>query len=1720
MAAIQIPASVDWPAFEPKPSDYKLKVWKEDWLPNTVVKFVDWEANLRLHLDAYDLMHHLDTKDKDSDAIPEGNEGGDAEKATVKRIRTTNRKRVFLYIHQHCIKGTEAGNAAADKTYTNRPRTLLHALRCFYGVQSLEMLKDLKAKFKEFRQKPNETIENIYKRFTMMIKELEDQGYSPTDAKRRKRFIAGFKNAEWDLIIDKEEDMYDKDKKGPPGHTRTFLETYQSMKEQELRTKLRQKGRVDLSNPNHSSAMSAKEEKATLKKLALKYPKIAQANAVIGARGGGAPRGGGGRGGRGGARGIVPPGLITGAAKKVHAPPQCCFNCGEPGHKTFGCPSKAMGQTALGKTKRELYEDYKVRCAAAGEHVFCIVEEEEESSSNCSEAELLEEMNVLKAKELEQSDIFDKMKAEFNEKMLAMENQRKEILKRNNLAMMTKAGRNYLVNDTACTNTMTPQKRRIKNQRVPKPARTVATATGQRENIPLEGEFYVSPYLPPMEGASYIPQLKHTLLSVEQAITTWDATAIFLQGHLVYVKGRVTYDESQVICRGFQRNGLWLTDMDNPTAIPDDLDQAFGCEMETVGDEKLDVVKEEEEEDFCEFVALSDEFTDGKICEIPAPNEEKETIPVRTQQRKRKKARIDMMRKYYSLYRLWHARFGHKAGLRRTIMYQGVIGLPKDYGKLRIENDFCVDCLRGKQKKSKHVRINRRKRKVGVLVHMDTQQQPIHSWDGKLHTLTFVEHESKVDIPSHLKLKSDVSDQAVRKLKWLKTVTGNKCKELQVDGAGEFIGANTVLRAYCEDKGITYRISVRMTPQSNGVAEAYNLVRTSCSITMRKSGKTPDIFFPESDRHASLIDSGIVKDDETISGFEKLYGYRLDCELFKAWGCHGFAYIPIEIRNKFADHTRPCIYMGVAEEYDAYNLYDPVAKEFFPSDSCVFDEFSYGFKELMDRVTGNPHPSLNLREHLLTVSDWGNMNYDLEAWTDHYEDSDTTSVFDVPAKRMITHEEDIIPPIQTSRDFAREQTITIDPETPEKTVPAKRRLRFEDSPRQDVTIEDDDDLWTNEHSPEMTMRDDPGTPALNIPVSDVPKSALRVRTPEKQVVTLPKSPGKPISWRAPVVEAPKVEPQRKSMRLMGPEKARYYGKPTGYVELMEAMGQTRSEAFAAWETDTEKVRCYNAITHLSLIMQHEKEAHAKLCPGSYRQAVNGKDSIEWVSSMAREIYAHTINGTWTLVPRPQQGSNGKKHIVMRSVWKYRIKMQQLVIVNYKSRLCADGSIVKDEPSNVFAGTPIPNAINTTFALAAHNGVTVHSGDIPAAYVQAPVPDGDTVYYIEQPQGFKDLDHPDWVCRLNKCLYGIPCSGKQWNMTLARFLTEELHMKRLDSDPSVFFKYDKRGYFIMPCVVDDTLDMSTSPELRKEIHDAMIKKFRWKDLGPTTWYLGMRVVQTYREITIDQTAYLQEMLLKFGQLQMKKHDTPMIPGEFLEAPREGEDTTNFPYQSVVGSLIWLCKTRPDISFPVSQCARYMSNHVERHDRAATRILGYLWKNPNWAIGFDVNQNPDGGPVTVEIETDSSWADVRPIRFSSYGYNTYVNGWLVAWRCRRTPDVCTSSAEAEYNAYAEGSKECCFMKSFMDEINVIIREAIKLRGDSKSADALASQWSVSQRTKHMEVRLHFVRHSIMGSKKHILERIGTLDNSADMHTKALSNAPFRKCRGRTMRICHDA
>jgi hypothetical protein len=191
---------------------------------------------------------------------------------------------------------------------------------------------------------------------------------------------------------------------------------------------------------------------------------------------------------------------------------------------------------------------------------------------------------------------------------------------------------------------------------------------------------------------------------------------------------------------------------------------------------------------------------------------------------------------------------------------------------------------------------------------------------------------------------------------WLQRRTGNKVIAVQCDGGGEFLGEKeNGLLFYCLSKGIEIRTTSRSTPAENGVTESYCKSTHNAAQTIGFHGKTSLKFWPERETHVAMVDTYMVKPKKVITAYEMIHGVRPSFELIKVSGCHGFAFVPKDAReNKQITKMRPGIYMGVAGHMNGYKMYDPVAMTFFEGSTAVFDEYSFGFTQLIERVSGPP----------------------------------------------------------------------------------------------------------------------------------------------------------------------------------------------------------------------------------------------------------------------------------------------------------------------------------------------------------------------------------------------------------------------------------------------------------------------------------------------------------------------------------------------------------------------------------------------------------------------------------------------------------------------------------------------------------------------------------------------------------------------------------------------
>ena len=158
-------------------------------------------------------------------------------------------------------------------------------------------------------------------------------------------------------------------------------------------------------------------------------------------------------------------------------------------------------------------------------------------------------------------------------------------------------------------------------------------------------------------------------------------------------------------------------------------------------------------------------------------------------------------------------------------------------------------------------------------------------------------------------------------------------------------------------------------------------------------------------------------------------------------------------------------------------------------------------------------------------------------------------------------------------------------------------------------------------------------------------------------------------------------------------------------------------------------------------------------------------------------------------------------------------------------------------------------------------------------------------------------------------------------------------------------------------------------------------------------------QNHKKISLNQHAFFNNLLESFDCHKIKKSDTPAM-SKVLPMPKPDEPPTDFPYASLVGSLIWLTKTHPDISYAVSQCSHFLNTHTEDHDKAALQILSYLTKYSDYKLVFPKSKF-ETKKLVISAQADSSYQDVTKDRSSSYSFTIFANGSPISWHSKKSP-----------------------------------------------------------------------------------------------------------------------
>nr|KAJ0190060.1 hypothetical protein LSAT_V11C800416990 [Lactuca sativa] len=480
---------------------------------------------------------------------------------------------------------------------------------------------------------------------------------------------------------------------------------------------------------------------------------------------------------------------------------------------------------------------------------------------------------------------------------------------------------------------------------------------------------------------------------------------------------------------------------------------------------------------------------------------------------------------------------------------------------------------------------------------------------------------------------------------------------------------------------------------------------------------------------------------------------------------------------------------------------------------------------------------------------------------------------------------------------------------------------------------------------------------------------------------------------------------------------------------------------------------------------------------------------DWIKAMQEEVNEFERHKVWTLVPRP----SGKTITGTRWVYRNKVDKDGIITCN-KARLVAQGftQIESIDYRETFAPVARIEAIRLFLAYASYMNFIVYQMDVKTAFLHGVL---EEEVFLNQPPGFVDKDHPDYVYRLDKAVYGLKQAPRAWYETLTSYLLENGY-RRGAIDNTLFIKNKGSDMVLVQIYVDDIIFGSPNETLSKEFAEIMSQRFEMSMMGKMTFFLGLEVQQQKTGISICQSKYISDLLVKYSLSDYKPASTPVSKTDKIHVDPTGTDVNHSLYRGMIGSLLYLTASRPDIMFGTILCARFQANPKESHLMAVKRIFRYLKGTQNLALWY-----PRDLAFELYGYTDSDYAGCNLDKKSTSGGCHFLGNRLISWSSKKQTSVAISTAEAEYVA----ARRCCAQLLWIQ--NQLLDYGFKFSKtpiyyDNTSAIQITQNPVQHSKTKHIEFRHHFIRDNVEKGKV-VLEHVKTSEQLADIFTKALDS-----------------
>eukprot|EP00253_Pinus_taeda_P024064 PITA_24064 len=438
--------------------------------------------------------------------------------------------------------------------------------------------------------------------------------------------------------------------------------------------------------------------------------------------------------------------------------------------------------------------------------------------------------------------------------------------------------------------------------------------------------------------------------------------------------------------------------------------------------------------------------------------------------------------------------------------------------------------------------------------------------------------------------------------------------------------------------------------------------------------------------------------------------------------------------------------------------------------------------------------------------------------------------------------------------------------------------------------------------------------------------------------------------------------------------------------------------------------------------------------------------------MNEELEQIEKNNTRELVPRP----NDKNITGTKWIFKNKLNENEYVIRN-KARLVCKGYAQQEgiDFEETFAPVARLEAIRMFLALSSFQKLKVYEMDVKCAFLNG---DLEEEVYIEQPDGFILGNDPKLVCILRKALYGLKQAPRAWYYRLDKYLYQQGFSKG-SADSNLYIKVDNDKLLILVVYVDDIIFGSNEEAMRQNFALVMQKEFEMSLLGELTYFLGLQVQQN-KDATVHQPTY----------------------------------------RSMIGSLLYLTGTRPDIMHVVAIIGRFQANPKEAHLQAVKIIFKYLQGTENYGLWYRRDTE-----LTLHAYTSADWVGSVDDRKSTSGGAFFMCSRLIFWFSKKKSSIALSTTEVEYVAIASCCTQLLWMTQTLQDIQITCTPPISILCDNTSAISISKNPFMHSKTKHIPIKYHFLREQVLEQKVK-LEYVPSKEQVADIFTKPLPGETF--------------